>query len=65
MRVLINVLSDDNLGDLPVVLATAYGAPGSAQGTVTTWFLPSGITTKLDIGTATAVALTLIVVLSL
>lgn len=58
VRVLVNVLSDDKLGDLPVALATVYGAPGSTQGTVTTWSLQSGITAKLDIGAA--VALTLI-----
>ncbi|WP_437778986.1 hypothetical protein [Sorangium sp. So ce1097] len=58
IRVVVNLSADDKLGGLPGVLAGIYGAPGSTQGTVTTWTLPSGITAKLDIGAA--VALTLI-----
>jgi hypothetical protein len=54
VRVVVNLLADDKLGDMPGVLAGIYGAPGATQGTVTTWSLPSGVTAKLDIGAAVA-----------
>jgi hypothetical protein len=54
VRIVVNLMADDKLGDMPGVLAGTYGAAGSTQGTVTTWSLPSGITAKLDIGAAVA-----------
>ncbi len=58
VRLVVNLLADDKLGDLPGVIAAVYGAEGRTQGTVTTWALPSGITAKLDIGAAVALTLT-------
>jgi hypothetical protein len=54
VRVLVNMLSDDKLGDMPGMLAGIYGAPGNTQGTITTWSLPNGVAAKLDIGAAVA-----------
>lgn len=54
VRVVVNLLADDKLGDMPGALAGIYGTPGSTQGTVTTWSLPSGVMAKLDIGAAVA-----------
>jgi len=54
VRVLLNVGDDTKLGDLPAALAGAYAAPGITNGAVTTWSLPGGVWTRLDIGAATS-----------
>ena len=55
-RILVNITADDKLGDLPKTLADIYGAPGTTQGTVTTWSL-AGNTARLDIGGAVSLVL--------